>query len=241
MVEPPISIVVGCPVHQRPWIIEQWVDHISIACENAHVEPVFLVVIDPRDEPTSSLLQNRAKVNFHELYMIYCEEDRPTSSRVWNLDRYRRMVYLRNQMLNGVRQLDPPFFLSIDSDILLHPDAMVNMLETMYSGDWGAVGSKAFLSNRGTRHPNYAKLTKGDNLKRSDHEGVIQVDVLMALKLMTRAAYNVDYEEHHHGEDIGISLAWKRAGLKLAWDGRAASKHVMSEKAMATVDDRCGY
>jgi hypothetical protein len=239
--EPPLSIVVGAPIHQREWIIEQWVDHISIACENAHVEPIFLVVMDPRDEPTASLLQNRCKVNFHELYMIFCEEDRATSDRVWNIDRYRRMVYLRNQLLTGVRQLDPQFFLSIDSDILLHPDAVVNMLDTMYSGDWGAVGSKVFLSNRGTRHPNYAKLTKGGNLQRSDSDGVFQVDVLMALKLMSRRAYAVDYEEHNHGEDIGISLAWKRAGVKLAWSGAVASKHVMSKNAMAVIDDRVGY
>jgi hypothetical protein len=49
-----------------------------------------------------------------------------------------------------------------------------------------------------------------------------------ALKLLSPIAYAVDYELHPQGEDIGWSRACQLAGVKLGWDNRHVSSHIMS-------------
>jgi hypothetical protein len=63
----------------------------------------------------------------------------------------------------------------------------------------------------------------------------------LAIKLMSPRAYNIDYRFHHQGEDIGWSVAATEKGLKLGWDGRICSKHVMAADQLQLVDPRCGY
>ena len=63
----------------------------------------------------------------------------------------------------------------------------------------------------------------------------------MAIKMMSPKAYNIDYESHIHGEDLGWSKAVKNAGGQMLWDGQVASKHVMNMKMFDVVDKRVGY
>jgi hypothetical protein len=72
-------------------------------------------------------------------------------------------------------------------------------------------------------------------------DGCFPVGVIMAIKLMTPPAYNVDYEWNHQGEDIGWSLAALARGLKLGWDSRTTTKHVFYPHLLDEVDPRCGY
>lgn len=98
------------------------------------------------------------------------------------------------------------------------------------------------MTRRGTHAPSYAMMKRhSTGLLRSDSTNVMPVDVIMAIKLMTPEAYNINYEMQRHGEDIGWSLACKTAGLKLGWDGRQANKHVMDVDALGEVDDRVGF
>jgi hypothetical protein len=140
-----------------------------------------------------------------------------------------------------VRSVNPHYFLSVDSDVFLHPQAVALMGETIERYD--AVGGKCYMSPEGTWAPSYAMLNHGaESLYRPDQHGsVFTVDVIMALKLMSPAAYGINYRYHQQGEDIGWSIECKRAGLRFAWDGRVISKHAMSPEAAEMVDVRCGF
>jgi hypothetical protein len=230
-----MSILVGCPVYKRGWVLPRWFEHVDKACAVAGVEPEFAFVVDPRDDETMDAITEYPGVG----YVWGREEDEPhPDERKWNTARWHWMVELRNDLLAIARAVQPDFFLSVDSDILLHPDALKNMLETAEQAD--AVGGKVYMTPLGRQFPSYATLKTG-GLKREESSDVFRTEIIMALKLMKPAAYNVDYAFHEQGEDIGWSLACKEAGLVLKWDGRVASKHVMSPELLDVVDQRVGF
>jgi hypothetical protein len=136
--------------------------------------------------------------------------------------------------------MEPELFLSADTDILIHPESLFYMLESIQKFD--AVGGKLYMTARGRFHPSCAKLGREGQLIRSkDPKGVFETEVIMALKLMTPKAYNVNYDFHEQGEDVGWSITCRRKGLKLGFDGRVANKHIMDPSMLDRMDDRVGY
>lgn len=230
--------MVGCPLFRREWVLQRWFDHVEQAARNAEEEPLYVFVGD-RSDPSIFLAIAECSARRRGLVLVQVTEDMGRSDhRKWDMERYQRMAWLRNQMLAAVRFTRPLWFLSLDSDILLHPDALVNLLESAQRFD--AVGGKAYMTTQGLHAPSYGVFTNS-GMRRPESEGVFPVDVIMAIKLMTPSAYAIDYEAEHRGEDIGWSKAARAAGLALGWDGRVTSKHVMAPFWLQKVDPRCGY
>lgn len=213
-----------------------WFDHVEAACAAIDVRPTYAFVVSAGDE-TLPILRDRAP--FVALTTV---TEPPYVERQWHRrERIDHMVYLRNTLLQTVRRIGPDVFVSVDSDVLLHPMAIADMVEGL--GRFAAVGGSTFLTPMGDRFPSCGWVLGKDGLRRRpiEHRGVIPVGVIMAVKAMGPAAYAVDYRHSPQGEDIGWSLAAAQAGLKLGWDNRHSSKHVMSPEALARVDERCGF
>lgn len=232
-----MRLVVGCPVLYRQWILDDWFDHVERACKRAEVEPAFAFVGDEILDPSFEIIERRAPRALIDVEPV----TRPDDYREWNQDRYQVMVGLRNRLLALVRNAAPDVFLSLDSDILLHPDALKLVLEDLEAGVFAAVGSRCFMTQTGRSCPSWGRLGPHGQLQRYDAEGYFPVQVIMAIKAMLPAAYQVDYELHAQGEDIGWSLACERASLKLGWDGRVVSKHVMTPNLLKLTDPRVGF
>lgn len=237
------EIVVGCPVRRREWIIDRWFDAIEEATQRAGLVASYVVVSEIED-PTLQAL--RRKAFQRELKEIHWEElETPISEdpyeRVWNHQRFHQMVALRNRLLQAVREMEPRWFLSIDSDILIHPDALCDLIEA--TSRFGAVGGATFMTpiGSGTGWPNCGWFRGAQGFIRYsiEHRGVIPVGVVMALKLLTPPAYAIDYRFHTEGEDLGFSLACQEAGIKLGWSNLHISRHIMSPDEIDREDDRC--
>lgn len=218
------DIVIGGPIANRGWIIERWYQYVEIACDNAGVKPVYLHVV-PAGDPTMPMLAPDA---------IVWTTDEPVrpDKRIWNHDRYRHMVDLRNQGLAIVRELEPRWFLSLDSDILLHPDSLRLLIDALENpalprSRFDAVGGRCYMTGT-AQFPSYGMLvSRTGGIRRKDvPDGLFPVDVIMAIKLMSPKAYAVDYQFHPHGEDIGWSNAARAVGCRLGWDGRTLSTHI---------------
>jgi hypothetical protein len=115
------------------------------------------------------------------------------------------------------------------------------LMDDMEADPWDAIGSRCYMTTTGRNWPSWGRLSPRGHLQRYDAEGYFPVDVIMAIKLMRPAAYQIDYQSHAQGEDIGWCLACHRAGLRLAWDGRVASKHVLQPHLLHRLDPRVGY
>lgn len=223
-----VRVAVGCPIRERAWIFPQWVDHVRAAFANAGVDPywMFVVGVGPEgDDGTRNLVDDLCREG--GTFRVTAEPPiRP--ERYWDGDRYQQMAGYRNRLLGMVRAHQPDYFLSLDSDILIHPEGLVTLLDSVQQ--FNAVGGKAYLSTTSPHITTYAHMTANGWLARQDADDVFAVDVLMAMKLMTPAAYNVDYSAHMFGEDIGWSNNCRAAGLRLGWDGRVTNRHVMERE-----------
>lgn len=229
-----MNLIVGCPVSCREWVLPTWFAHVERAAELAGLQPSYTFVCHPNDRSWACLLGHAPGCT-----IVPASFNRGNDERRWNPPRYQQMVELRNELLGAVREQSPDLFLSIDSDILLHPDQLKLMIECLDRFD--AVGGRCYMTSSGTRFPSWGRLTRDGNLQRTDSDGTFPVDVIMALKLMTPAAYNVDYVLDVQGEDIGWSRAAARAGVRLGWDGRVIAKHVLAPHLLTPRDPRVGF
>jgi hypothetical protein len=241
------DLLIGCPVYKREWILPKWFEHVENACELVGVSPEYVFVADDRDLATLEVISQHKGSGY-----VFCMQEKEEHDgqgnaigtarkmRTWDISRYEWMTELRNALLGVVRQVAPKHFLSLDSDILLHPQSLYGMYEFIDRVD--AVGSKAYLSYEGKNFPNAGHLGgPSGSLKRDDSVEVLSVEILMAVKLMAPTAYNVDYVSHSSGEDIGWSLACRKQGLRFMWDGRTPNKHVMDRKQLDRLDKRVGF
>lgn len=237
-------LAVGCPVRHREWIIERWFAHVEAACDNAGQTPVY-VFAAARHDPDVEILRHLAKLRERDIIFAWTDEDpeeKPPAQRQWDAPAYARMAVLRNQLLGLVREIEPDAFLSIDSDILLHPDALGDLLEDL--GRFDAVAGSCFMMWP-RKLPNVAWWPHGaDTLHRPEveHASVVPADIIMALKLMSPRAYLVDYAPHPNwGEDIGWSMRCRAAGVSLGWDNRHPSKHCLERRMLYEADERLGW
>lgn len=236
-----MDFLVGCPVWGREWILPQWFEHIEKAFEKINQVPSYVFVVDEeRDSGTLDCIKSHTKDRF--VVVTHVSErfhSRDTFKRDWSDERLEWMVDLRNALLKTVRKYHPKFFLSIDSDILLNRCHLESMLTAI--PDYDAVGGKVFLGPGSMAPLNYGDFTPSNRMIRGHIDYLGKVEILMALKLMTPKAYNVDYRHDFQGEDIGWSKACREEGLKFAFDGSHVSKHCMSLQELTTFDRRCGY
>lgn len=253
-----MRVAVGCPVRNRAWILPDYIEHVRAAFFLAGLEPywVFNIGSGPNgmDDGTRHIVTDLYK----EGQGVWTESTEPDipKERAWNYERYEQMAAYRNQLLSLVRYSKADYFLSLDSDILIHPSALVCLLDTIQNSrpqsaeSYGAVGGKAYLSERSADITTFGEIHasgSGSGIRRRDSDGVFQTQILMAIKLMSPAAYNIDYTAHALGEDIGWSLACAKAGVVLGWDGRVCSKHIMKqyndrgESLIELVDQRVGW
>ncbi len=232
-----MELLIGGPVLHRAWILPHWFDYVEQACQRAGLDPSYVFVGDPvSDEATWAIIDERAP----DAIRVAVDETKTDDTRDWSdRARYHRMVELRNLLLGAVRAVAPTWFLSLDSDILLHPDAVSVLLDSPSRFD--AVGGKCHMGP-GVNLPSYAMLGYNGSLERQDSQSVGEVDVIMAIKLMRARAYAVvDYIWHPQGEDVGWSIAARQAGVVLGWNGQVCCKHVMDPSMLAVVDNRVGF
>lgn len=230
-------ILAGCPVLLRDWVLPDWFDHLDTAATIAGVDLEFVFVGGAWDEATWAAIDQGAAGR--PVHQVIVDEPRRTRARSWTRDdagrsdphrrRYHRMVELRNALLARVREVAPPAFLSLDSDILLHPNALADVIETQAAHDHAAVAAAVDLR---PGVPNYFRASlMGGYMRPAVGPVTVGVDVIMAAKLMAPAGYHVDYRWHRQGEDIGWSEAVRAAGGTLGWDGRSPSRHVADPPA----------
>lgn len=228
------TLLIGCPVRRRERTIQSWVHHVVAATSSVEMDVAIVLVGDAHD-PSIALARtaaSRAGVDFSHITIR--EPGPPPPEHMWPIERIRHMVAVRNRLLRAVRRRRPALFLSVDSDILMHEAGIASLAETLAACGFDAVGGKAYMTPHGRYAPNYANIASDGALVRQDCDGIRPVHAIMAVKLMSPAAYGIDYRPDPRGEDIGWSLAGQRQGLRLGWDGRVINEHLMRDSLPLT-------
>lgn len=226
-------------------MLPTWFEYVEKAFNVIDVAPEYAFVVGSCTDNTVELMN---EITADKTGLVVCSSEPAvdlSQNRNWtDPKRYQEMADCRNQLLELVQRMQPDYFLSLDSDILLNPKTLPLLLEDLKEHeDWWAVGSKLYMTRAGRHAPSYAEGNGMGGLVRPDSDGVFSGHnlTIMALKLMDPRAYRIDYTGHSQGEDIGWSTAVRSAGGKLGWDGRTTSKHVMQKRQLYEVDPRCSY
>lgn len=207
--------------------------------------PQFVFVVPMWDHETIDVINKYASPSpWAAPEIIKIHEDPYDGRRVWNKRRYEHMVHIRNLLLRRVKQINPEFFWSLDSDVLPREDSLVEALRVFGNYDCSAVGMHLYLSMNGRKNSSKGQLANGRlyaELYETELENSYPADVVMASVLMGPRAYKVDYCLDDQGEDVGWSKACKEKDVRFMWAGKALCKHVYKPELLNEIDKRVGF
>lgn len=235
-----MKIVVGCPTYKRDWILDHW-----ISCFYRQSIPIseigFIFEVSSKDVKTISKLQKWKNLDQRIPYFqILVRDDLPhfehnNHGRQWTLSKYVNMVELRNSLLSKVRDIEPDYYFSLDSDILIQNPNTLEFLISHIKEGADAVSPLMFMTPVGTDFPS-VMTWRNDGTEKAFREQeypigkFFKADVIMAAKMMSKDVYeNINYEIHLQGEDLGWALNCKKQGYELYSASYIYAPHIMSE------------
>ena len=235
-----MKLIIGCPIYKRDWILPEWIR--CIINQSIDMKDVGLIFeTSPDDfETTNSLITWKKLDKRFQTFEINERKDIPhfeheNNGRQWTMSKYHNMVSLRNSILKRVREYQPDFYLSLDSDILLQNPNTIELLIAHIKDGADAVSPLMFMTPMDSRFPSVM------NWKDEDHNiayrkekyplgEYFQSDVIMAAKMMSKDVYNnVDYQFHKQGEDLGWAKNATEKGFKLYSASYIYAPHLMSK------------
>jgi hypothetical protein len=227
-------------MYKRSWILHHWIK--SIISQSIPVNDIgFIFEVSPDDTATIQALESWRKFDKRIPYFeIKIREDIPhfeheNNGRQWSMSKYVNMVSLRNSLLESVRKIQPEYYFSLDSDILLTNTNTIELLIAHIKSGADAVNPLMFMTPFGTMYPSVMDWrldvpAKAFRKEKYELGHYFQSDVIMAAKMMSKDVYNnINYTLHEQGEDVGWSLECKKAGFKLYSASYIYAPHIMSE------------
>jgi hypothetical protein len=150
------------------------------------------------------------------------------------------MVNLRNSILSRVKEINPDYYFSLDSDILVKNSSTLELLMAHVEDGADAVNTLMFMTPVGTQFPSVMTWKDDEDGRAYRKENypigtLFESDIIMAAKMMSKEVYNnVNYEFHIQGEDLGWSLDAKRKGYNLFCASYIYTPHIMHEDMLQT-------
>lgn len=241
-----MKLIIGCPIYQRAWILPYWLT--CIQNQSVPLKDIgFVFVASPNDYDTVKYLtkwrDNHREIEVFDI--VYPEGlnhfSHNEGQRHWTLSKYENMVNLRNVLLSKVREYQPDYFFSLDSDILIKNPSTLELLIAHIKSGADAVSPLMFMTPVGDKYPSVMKWLDNPGGKAFREltfplGTYFQSDVIMAAKMMSKEVYNsVDYKIHQQGEDLGWSANCAEKGYKLYSASYIYAIHVMSQMMLAEI------
>lgn len=165
-------------------------------------------------------------------------------------DQYARFAKIRNLVLDYVLSTDVEYFVSIDSDIIVHPNLVSKFVEHMESKpNYGMIAAAINNTRRAKmklKHPRavynfgraYRNRPKDEpkcraykDFKRGEFIDVDYTGACCIIRVkMLRAHTEIRWGEHRQGEDLYFSAAIQKAGWKIGVDTSLVGLHKMDHE-----------
>lgn len=245
------SILIGCPVYKRDWILPDW--FAAIEKQNYPMEKIgFIFELGEDDEATEEVLydwqQKHPEVKtFDGLIRADLKHNvHQDGQRHWNAVKYEVMVDLRNSLLERASCLDFDCYFSLDSDILIDdPDTLLFLSEcTDY---YDVVSPLSYMTPYDTDYPSvmwwedepgFNAIRDSARVKPGDF---FQADIVMAAKMMSKQVYRTTrYVWHRQGEDLGFARMLHKRNFRSYCAGNIYAFHAMHKHTL-TDYKRIGY
>ena len=133
------EILISAPVRNRAWILPEYLERIENIKYGKQFISVYFLLNDSTDE-SGHILNEWKEKNKHLYKSIEIQEMNFGNPRDWGEDRslpcknprqkytYNTLAKLRTKILEHARYLNVDYILSIDTDVLVNPDILWNLL-----------------------------------------------------------------------------------------------------------------
>lgn len=235
-----MKLAVGAPVAERGWILPTYLDCLS----RQTVQPDYYRFVYSKSKDDTLSVLNEAEQSldlqvFETTLPYYSRDERGTDRKdPW---RATHMSKLRNRLRALFLQTDADVFLSLDTDILLEDETIIEqMLETLQSTDnCDLVAARTSLHALHDDVHNVGWFT--DRVDSSSEQAwrraedsdlliykpPIQIDIPMAVFVVNRFTHSMcRYKSHAQGEDIGYAQTFLAHRFKAVWRPDLVCRHV---------------
>ena len=225
-----MKLVIGAPVKDRAWILPLWLESVHSQFASAGLEPHIVCLYSESSDETLELLTGAG------VEVIYDDEPGRSTSEIeghnWgHFETYDYMSRIRNRLTDHVRNSGADLFLSLDTDIILPPGGLSELVE--YSSTHPGVVSPAVNMSWQAVAWNVMNWTQPDFHLSAAYRapGVPSeghVEILMAAMLLDRVAMTVcEWRPHVQGEDVGFGQSAREHGVDLWWVPSISCDHHM--------------
>lgn len=221
------KILIGCPVHNREWILPLYLKHLYDIDYPKDSISLCFILNDSKDKSKDILLNFKEKHSKEYRNIIikeinYNMPDDLRQNRIKNKI-YDRLSKVRNEFLNCI--IDEDYVFSIDSDILVPKDSLLRLLN--HNKD---IISALVYNDPNKVYPNIlliknGKITHYFNFPKNS---LFEVDITGAVYLLkSEVCQKVRYSYHSFGEDVPFCLCAKKLGYKIWCDSSIYCNHIM--------------
>lgn len=162
---------------------------------------------------------------------------------------YTRFADLRNLIIDYVISTDADYFVSVDSDIITHPDTVGRLVQRMETNpQYGMIGAIVNNTRRKDMKREYpkaiynfgrtlAKLKEGTSMRKKplckfekyEFFDVDYVGACMIVRVDMLHNQKVRWGPHKHGEDLYMCERVEEAGYLMGVDTSIITLHLMDE------------
>jgi glycosyltransferase involved in cell wall biosynthesis len=221
-----MKLAIGCPVYNREWSLPRWFQ--CVFNQKVTLKNTDLVFAYTEGDDNTLDVINKYGQKFNSLTIIDCNDLPAFGNR--DTDRYYSLVILRNRIFDVLRELQPDYFFSYDSDILLPDETLKALIKDKKDivGPWIDLVPPNGIPNCVTLLPNGGGFRRlKPYSKNYPQEGLYEVSTVFAVSLMANPVFNTcTYMHHPGGEDYGFAINVINAGFKSYMNANYIGTHL---------------
>lgn len=204
-----MHVVVGCPVYRRAAQLRRWFE--AVRKQKGLWELSVVIVGTKGDKEVEEVLQREKHEHSEDyeggLFFIQHEWGEEGLDHNWTPERVEVVAKKRNVLLNASRQLEPDYFLSLDSDVLMPEDGLLKLIQCAegIGSTCGAVSPKVWIWDGAVAAMTYEKGKLSCVSRRA--KGLLPVDVLPSAACLVTSKLLLDEEVKY-----GVALEGKDYG-----------------------------
>jgi GT2 family glycosyltransferase len=227
------EITIGAPVRNRAWILRHYLDHL-VSLDYPKDKIRFLFILNDSTDRSDEVLRD-FKQEYKELYAgieisVY-NQHAPEDERTWRREKiYHTLANVRNKLLE---QIETPYFFSVDTDILVPPNALKVLVESNKDIVAGVIRND-YIIQPDAEYPNQLTnllIMKNGTIRhymKYPLNDLFQVDVTGAIYLLKKeVCEQVRYGFDPQGEDVYFCLQAKEKGFEIWANSNVYAQHVM--------------
>jgi len=205
------KILIGCPVRNREWILNDYLESIKkLNFPKKNISLCF-IVNDSTDnsERILRIFQNNNIKKYDNILILTKNLNTPVDNRSGTVRNilYGSLANLRNHLLDVAKILNVDYLFSIDSDILVSSNSLVDLLECnkdiISMQIWN--DERKIFPNILIKNPDSTKKAEFVHYKKFPTNSIFECDATGACYLLSKNVFeNVKYSWHVQGEDMAF-------------------------------------